>query len=420
MLEASQRWRVRILRDLEDESRCVRKRPPFRVSFYGPGAAERKDAFVRRWNPESHVLEIEAKDAGAGTPSVEEDQWLRDRRQARHAIVVCNQEIESIRLTLGISSTLGGDLEVTRVATQRQTVLDEMLRVRTAREDMATATIRDIAELGSNTHKMSLDARQRLVETLKKDLEKKGLDDSIALERATELFARPRLRLHSDSTWRARPAEQPLLKALVAPVPVSVLVRARLAVDLATPENLREAAERLSGEGEGLAAFVGWCEYIRHLAAQRSRDEMQSGLERDPGDETGAELLRLARVALPAARAARNGDPGARLTGGSRVVVFAGDPDELSPMTSAALEPLLKEALEGYEGAVYSRKGRNGARSIVAEVADELRVTTKEYPSGDGHGVDACLRIWDDLVKEGIDAEEVPVIACPGEDHPTA
>ena len=34
--------------------------------------------------------------------------------------------------------------------------------------------------------------------------------------------------------------------------------------------------------------------------------------------------------------------------------------------------------------------------------------------------MDACLRIWDDLVKEGIDAEEVPVIACPGEDHPTA
>jgi TrkA family protein len=417
MLEASRQWRIQILQDLE--SRSTWKRPPFRVSLYGPDAVNRKDAFVRRWNPESQVLEIEAKDAEAGRASVEEDQWLHDRReQARHAIVVCNQEVEGVRLTLGISGALGGGLEVTRVATQRKSVLDERLKERTAMADVATATVEDIAQLGSDAVKMSRDARQRLVETLADDLgtknEKKGADREQARVQAATLIGRPELRLHTDSTWRTLPAEQPLVRALVDPVPVSVLLRARLAVDLGKPDNLRYAAEQLTENGERLASFVAWCEYVRHVARD-SQQTLLTDLELETGDEVADELLGLARDVLPRMRARRNGDPGTGplSTVNPHVVVFAGDPGRLSRTTRAAFKPLLESALEGYEGVVYSPMGAGGAQSLAAEVADDLGVVTRPYAPENGHGAHACLRMWRDLVADGIEPEDVPVVACP-------
>ena len=404
---ALQRWRVRMLRDFEDGRSG---KPPFRVSVYGADAADRVDAFVRKWEPEPQVFQL-----FAGT--VEEDRWLHERHRARHAIVACNQELESVRLTLEISRALGGDVEMTRVATQPKSVLDKRLKHRTAASpDLATTKIRDIAVLGSNSEKMSADARTRLIHAL----EKRNLNERQARERTAALLSRKELSVHSDSTWRVLPAERPLLRALVHPVPVSALVEARLAVDLGTPENLRTAAERLSDEGDMFAAFAAWCEYLRHVARE-SPDEMRTGLALRTADEAAEGLLRLRRTMMLASRAARNGDPGlASGTAHARAVIFTGDPAP-PPATSRALKKLLEHALADYPGIVYSRAAPDGSPGVVGEVARGLHLKdVREHPSHDGIGVEECLRTWRELSNDGIDVEDVRVVAYPDGDETVA
>jgi len=226
LLVVLRRWRSEILRAAENEPDPNQPTvPPFRVSVYGSDAIDRADAFVRRWSPESHVLELEAQNTGAAGSSAREDQWLRERREARYAVIICNQEIESVRLTLEISGAMGGDVTITRVATQSGGELDRRLEKRTKSRDLATTKVREIAELGWSRSEMSADARRRLQDVL----DPERFDRDAARGVTVALFDDPELKVHSDSTWRVLPVEQPLVEALVRPVRVSELVRARLA-----------------------------------------------------------------------------------------------------------------------------------------------------------------------------------------------
>jgi hypothetical protein len=423
VLAALRRWRVQVLRDVETHADVARR--PLRVSIYGPGANDRADALRRRWRPESNLLELEAKDIDpAGDVSIEQDDWLRERNVAGHAIVACVHELDGIRLTLALSRALGGRVLMTRVTTQPASVLDERLHERTARNDrLATTEVRAVADLAGDRDAIGhVAARQRLAAALEPDIGAQA-----ARTRATELFARRSLRIHSNPGWRVPPCERVLLSPLLSPVPVSAMVRAGLALDLEAPENLRVAGERLSANGDEHQAVVAWCEYARHVDAASPR-AVRDGLLAPTGDPLADEILRMRAHTL--AGTVHTPAEGI-LAGTTRVVILAGAAGSMTGETRSLLQPLLRRALDGFQGVLLSGGTSAGLPGLVGETARDLGLHVIGYvPTGRGEPdlypvlretcaseeftVREPLAMWSDILAAGIDVDDVRVVACPG------
>jgi hypothetical protein len=442
ILAALRRWRVRLLRELE--SPTPHERPPMHVSLYGPAAVDRVERLRRRWLPEPHVLALEARDAPAtGEPPGKAEEWLRKPDRADHAIVACLEELDGVGLTLEISRTLGTRGWMTRVTTQPESVLDVHLEQRTARSQHLAATkVKSIAELACKTNRMSrLAGRQRLVDALS------GARVGNPSGRADELYRhRAQLGLRSDSTWRIRPRERPMLEALLqahAPgddperaVPLSALVRAGLRVELATPANLRVAALRLSAASPD-QAFAAWCELARHVS-----EESPGQLLEAPGepvkDGNAERLLLLRRASLGDGRALVDMEPdGSALRGFEHATIIAGAAGTMSEKTKKRVQELLEPALRGYPGVVLSGGTAVGVPGAVAEVARHLgRVArvgyapagkadrglypiVRETPRAEQFSVREPLAMWTDILRAGIAVENVRVVAFPGHEITT-
>ena len=346
-------------------------------------------------------------------------------------MVACADELDGVRLTLSISRALGGGVLMTRVTTQPMTVLDRRLRERTeSNEQLATASIKEIAALACDPHAMArVAARQRLEVALERDL---GADADAA---ASQLFER--LSVHSDATWRSPPPERAMLRQLLEPVPISALVDAGLAVDLETPENLRAAAQRLTAAGATVDAFTAWCEYARHVT-QTSPEHVLSGLNEPAADKTATEILSLrAQLILRNARpAGKRSTPDARggvLAGAQRIAIIAGGADTMTrdSETYKMAGTLLRRSLEGFDGMLLSGGTSAGLPGLVGEIARDYGLRVVGYvPAKQGdpslypvlretHGSANFselepLEMWSDIVASGIDVDAVRVVAFPG------
>ena len=430
VLAALRRWRVRTLRELE--AGTGRTRPPMHVSVYGPGAEARVVRLRARWRPEPEVLMLEARDGPPpGDPPGDGELWLRRPGRADHAIIVCASELDGIALTLTVARALGGHARVTRVTTQRESALDTHLEQRTAAsEQLASTEVKSVAELGARPERM-----QRLsdLERLGAALAAPGVaDPRQARERARAALAAPELEIVSDSGWRSRPAERPLLQALLsrpAPgVPLSAIVRAGLRVTLETPGNLLESAQVLGAAGDRHAP-AAWCAWVQSLAA-RPPEAQLAALTAATADPTGAHIIALRRAAL-GDRPALAAYPARPLIAAESVVILAGAAASMSPGEQRALDPLLGRALDGLPGILISGGTAVGMPGLAGRVARRLGLTLIGYvPAGQGdtelyaelrETPDASdfslaepLAMWTDLLSGPITPEQVSLLACPG------
>ncbi|MGO9659062.1 MAG: NAD-binding protein, partial [Acidimicrobiales bacterium] len=365
VLAVLRRWRVRVLRELESTS--PHQRPPVHVSVIGPGAVSRVEGFYARWGPEAEVLSIEARDIEGASGSLDgAEDWLRKPDRADHAIVACLDELDGVRLTLELSRALGGAVRMTRVNAQLESALDAHLEERTMRSDeLATTSVKSLADLACRPAVMGrLEGPQRLADALARD--SSSSDGPAGL--SAELYERANtLGLRSDSAWRVRPCERPLLQALLYPVPLSAVVRAGLKVELARPSNLRYVAERLSATGSP-AAFAAWCEYVRHVALA----DDQAALATPSPDENANDLMKLRRATLGDSQALAGLHPRASvLEGAGRVAIIAGAAGNLQANAGPELARLLGTALCRYDGVVLSGGTAAGVPGIVGAVARE-------------------------------------------------
>ena len=255
---------------------------------------------------------------------------------------------------------------MTRVNAQLESALDAHLEERTMRSDeLATTSVKLLADLACRPTVMGrLEGPHRLADALARGSSSSNGPAGLS----AELYERANtLGLRSDSAWRVRPCERPLLQALLYPVPLSAVVRAGLKVELARPTNLRYAAERLSATGSP-AAFTAWCEYVRHVAI----DDDQAGLATPLPDENANDLLKLRRAVLGDRQALAGLHPrGSVLEGAGRVAIIAGAAGSLHASAGPELARLLGTALCHYDGVILSGGTAVGVPGIVGAVARE-------------------------------------------------
>jgi voltage-gated potassium channel Kch len=428
VLAALRRWRVRLLRGLEQPS--GRQPTPMRIGIYGPDACARVERLRRRWLPEPAVLELEAKDSElTGAVSASEATWLVQRRHAAHAFLACTNELDGVELSLGLSRLLGTGVLLTRVTTQPASLLDERLRIRNAEDpQLATTEILPIDELAYDRRAMTeISAPERLVRAL----EEVDLGEPDARRMSAELFARDRLGIHSDPMWRVVAGEGALARPLVAPVPISAMVRACLSIDLEAPGNLRAAAEALGREGRPREAFTAWCEYARHVTAACPESE-RAGLRRASGEELADTVLRMRASTLGTGeRPADGGAASGVLAGAKRVTIFAGAATAMTATSEGLLRPILLRALDGYDDIVLCGATATGPASLIGATARKLGLHVVGYASADRggrglyaspretsgtgeFGVRESVRMWCDIFAAGIRVEDVRVVACAG------
>lgn len=421
VLAALRRWRVRTMRDLESGSGL--RRPPMHISVYGPGAERRVARLRDRWHPEPSVITLEGRDSAApGDAGDRFDEWLRTPDRGDHAIVVCRDELDGIALTLTVARALGDHGRMTRVTTQFENALDAYVEERTARSlALATTEVKSIADLGDRPAEMSeLTPERRLIDALSRDS-----GDRDARQRAGALFARSSLRLRTDTTWRIRASEHPLIAGMLAldpplpPVPPSALLRAGLRIDVDAPDNLRVAAEWLTATGDA-AAVAAWCEYIRHGGAPGASAYGEAAVDH---------LLALWASLTPGPDAHPRGS--GPLAGARRVTIFAGAAGSMSPLAVRELEPLLDRALEGYEGVLLSGGTAVGVPGIAGRIARRrgldligyvpegagdraLYEVLRETPGAHDFSVLEPVGMWRDVISAGIEPASVRLVVCPG------
>jgi voltage-gated potassium channel Kch len=432
ILAALRRWRTRVLRELESDS--PHNRPPMHISVIGPGAVDRVERLCDRWPVDPHILRLEAHDSAAVYDvALDSGEWLLRPGRADHAIIACSDELQGIGLTLALGRVLGGDIRLTRVTTQLQSVLDEHLEQRTANDDeLATTEVKSIAELACKPERMSRTGLRRLTHALAAHDDR---DAAGAARQARALYEhRVQLGLRTDRNWRFRSCEQPILSALLEaqaasdsgdpPVPLSALVRAELRVELASAPNLLAAAQVLSRKGP--YAFATWCEYVRRASLDSLR-----GLTHAP-DECVHRLLHLKRATLGDHEAIEQLPPGPPvLNEAERITIFAGAAGTMPDETCRQLHDLLARALMSYDGVVLSGGTAEGLPGVVGAVTQALDVRCVGYTTA-GRGdrelyseihesagatnlsVGEPLAMWTDIVRAGIAPDHVCLVAFPG------
>jgi len=394
VLATLRRWHERILRSGDA--------PPLRISIFGPDAVIRLDRLQQYWRPVPAVATLEAQDAPLSDEGALE--WLREEGRADHAFVVCMEELDGMRLTLGVSRALGPDIAMTRVTTEARSLLEERVAIHTEQNPyLASAKMVELAEVASDSDNLTdLDERQRLAKAL-------GSSDT-----ATALFEGRKLDIHSSSYWRLPECERQLLEPVLSPVPLGAFVRARLQVDM-SPRSLQTIAAKLSLEEPLGRGFTAWCCYLSSLQGDEVPDDVLSAAV-GPTQE----LLRLRASALRV-----NGRTEAR------VAIVAGGADGMSETTAEATRELLTQALLGYDGVLLSGGTSSGLPGIVGEVARQRGIRAVGYaPEGQGDpGIYPELRhtpgstvftvleplhMWRDIIAANISPQSVRLLAFPG------
>jgi voltage-gated potassium channel Kch len=418
---ALRRWRVQVLADSEHGVR--RPRWPFHVRVLGPAATERVERMRTQWRPEPDVLAIEAKDTStSGEPLRGAEAWLTGTARPDHAVVACNDELTGIALTLAVSRAVGPDVRVTRLTAQLESVLDLHLEQRTSgSRTIATTNVESIAELACDVKHMSrVSGPERLADALQAD----GREPGAAHAAAKDLFSRRlALGLRSDASWKIRPLERSMVRALIDgisegatdQVPLSALVRAGLRVSLTRPENLRIAAEHLPAEPV-LTRNATWIEYARSVGGA-------SAGASSPGEPQAQAILAL----TARARAVGRADPEA-----GRAVIFVGAAKSMTPIAEDAIGELIDGALVGYDGMILSGGTAEGVPGLVGRAAARLGLSDRlvgYVPRGFGDhdlypqlretgsadfGLYEPLLMWAEILGKGIPIENVRVVAFPG------
>jgi TrkA-N domain/RyR domain len=424
ILELVRKWRVRILRDLE--SAKPHKSPPVHVSVIGPAAVARTDTLLRQWHPEPDVVWIEARDVDLDAESLSgAEEWLQRPDRADHTIVACQEELDGIRLTLQLSRTLPEGVCMTRLAAQPTSDLDEQIQDRTKRRpELATTQVKSLAELASDPSRLErAHGPERLVSALKQS----GCDEQRATDLSADLYDKASaLDLRSDSGWRIRACERPILEALLAPVPPSAIVRAGLRVDVASAANLSEAAARLSAQ-DSPAAFAAWCEYARHEVDHKA-------LAKQPVPDGAIDnLLRLRLSTLGETVDLSSFQPGPIIAEDvDAVAIFVG-PSEMSTRVSSEAETLLLAALRGYGGVILASGSGSGISHVVASTArarglsgqlfgyarancgnPELFSMLRTVPDSPRSPAEEQLAMWTDVLSASIPVHKVRVVAFAG------
>jgi hypothetical protein len=460
ILAALRRRRARQLR--EEELGGGLAAPLVRVTLIGPSAEERIDQIRKRWDPESQLLELEGRDLEPDEDSLEgDDRWWRDRRLPGHALVACSEALDGLGLTLAICRALGNGIPLTRVATQPESELDRHLEDRTKHSRyLATTEVRSIADLTwSDDGIRRIFTRERVASALR-DCQ---LSDAEA--RADALLDGRRVDIYSDSAPRMLPpASRWLPEAVLTgaakqsgiadPVPLSALIRAGLAVNLASARNLLIAAEELAARrGEDEHAFGAWCEYARRVPP-----EPPETLATPTANDLGAAVLRLRQVALALAAATGEDDPGALdehneelikahaslaaldllkpdptvvslIRDSGRVAIFAGGADSMEEATRAAIGELLLKALLKFDGLVLTGGTDVGLPGAVRDAAAQRGVrlvgyaprglgdpgvTLRNTDGADEFSVREPLAMWADIFAAGVPMHTVRVVVFPG------
>ncbi|HMD57897.1 MAG TPA: NAD-binding protein [Solirubrobacteraceae bacterium] len=396
---ALRRRRARRLRDGSDTAM-----PVLRITIIGPEAESRLAALVQHWHPEPTIVETIATDIDLhDEASILTSRWLPDWCEAQRALVACEEELESIALAVALSRALGREVELTRVRTQPHNELDEQLEDHTRDSSrLARIEVRSIADLAWDDSAARIDQvspSNRLAAALRAE-GVKGSDADLAAE---HVLKRRALGIHTDPAPRLAPATARLVEGLLgavcanegdsATMSVSALVRAGLAVDLDSVENLRMGADRLSKEGSS-DAFAAWCEYARRLPpdAKRTNTYLETNLlapARAVG-ETGAPL-RLRAAALGAEQALAELEYDADAVGvirsltSERIAIFAGGAASMSDKAQRAAAAILEPALQRYDGLILTGGSDVGLCGVVRAQADANGVPVLGYaPAGRG------------------------------------
>ncbi len=424
VLAALRRWSVRVLRELESDSRHAR--PPMHISLLGAEAVARVERLRVRWQLDPAVLMIEGRDCPRSSElGTEVHDWLLTPHRADHAIVACKAELEGVGMTLELSRALGDDVLMTRITTDLESVFDMHLEQRTAASPrLATTEVKSIADLAYDPEAMRhLAGPRRLQQALTREF-----DAAEATRVSIRLFNRPELGLHSDRAWRIRECERAWLQALLDPVPLSAVVRAGLAVDLASPQNLRTVAEQLSERAQHANAFGAWCEYARRVDA----DSLAELASVAGADRTAEIAVRLRRATLGDLDAISELAPdGSVLIDAPRVAIFVGAAGSMSAAAESELERLLERGLVGYDGMLLSGGTGVGVPGVVGRVARKLGIglvgyaprgradrdlypVVRETPDANDFSMLEPLAMWTEILNAGIDLDWTRVVVCPG------
>ena len=439
VLATLRRWRVRNLREREAGTGLIR--PSIHISLYGPGAEHRVATLRETWRPEPEVLTLEGRDSPPPSHAgLESDGWLRAPDRGDHAIIACTDELQGIALTLTVARALGATARVTRVTTQFENALDAYVEERTAGSHaLAPTEVKSIADLGARPEQMSERQNvQRLIEALERDRHHRStgtvrsLTDASppppapdAAAQARAVLGRPDLRIRSDTTWRVRPAERPLLNAMLdlgpqlQPVPLSAILRAGLRVDLDSAPSLLSAAHRLSEQGDP-AALTAWCEYLRLTRSDPDQRAADLAAMQEVGTSSDPRVQRLialaAAVAGDRAGLGTSEPDGAVLADAARVTIFGGAADAMTAQSRRELEPLLETALAAYDGMILAGEPSEGLPGLVSRIArhHDLQLIGYPPPGGGEFSPLEPLAMWTDILRAGCAARNVALVACPG------
>jgi hypothetical protein len=406
---------------------------PFRISLIGPRAIVRVERVIRSWSPEPEVMELEAEDVDThDESSILANRWIRDRRVPAHCLVACEEELDSIELTVTMSRILDPSVPLTRVTSQPESELDRQLHSRTRHR---VRSISDLAWGGEGSGVDWISAGKRLSSAL---VLENVRDPEV---RAKELLDDRELGIHSDSAPRVSPGNRPLVQALLEAaspdaecdgnILLSALVGAGVSINLEAGPNLRRAAEHLAAaNGTGHDSFRAWCEYARHAP-----DEM---LERDPRpvDPLGASIVGLRLAARGRTNSLSLASPNPVDSNTSRIAIFAGAAASMPQETCVATQALLTRAFRHYDGLILTGGSTVGLAVAVRAAARVVGLHVVGYaPAGYGEPGDGVvlretatdgtsgeetfserepMAMWTDILAGAFNAADVRVVAFPG------
>jgi voltage-gated potassium channel Kch len=435
VVAALRRGRARRLR-----AQSAQPAAALRITIVGVAAERQLAAIEKRWHPEPAIVGLAATNIDLrDEPSLLKSRWLPEWRRAAHALVACEDELDSIALAVALSRALGRHVRLTRIRTQPSNELDEQLRLHTlASADLAVISVYSIADLAWGGGIARLDdiaAPNRLAAALRAE----GVEPTGAGKAAEHLLTQHWLGVHSDPAPRVTPASASLIGGLLRAaregggksVSVSALVDAGLDLDLESRSNIGRAAEQLTAESDE-DAFNAWCEYAR----------------RTHGDEgPGAELLARAQVAAewgtPLRLKAQVLEVAGALEGldvdhavlaylrehaPPRIAIFAGGAASMSGEAERAAAELLERALYRYDGMILTGGNDVGLCGAARTAAEANGVPVLGYapigqgfagtwlrstPEGDFSNTEP-VAMWTDLLAAERVAADVRVVAFPG------
>lgn len=432
------RARARRLRETPIASTAAT--PALRITLIGPKAESSLAAIARRSQPEPTLVELAAADVDLrDEDAISTSRWLREWREASHALIACEDELDSIALSVALSRALGKGVRLTRVRTQPRNELDRRLQSQTLRSaHLATITVHSIADLAWGEDACRIDdiaAPRRLAAALRAE----GLQAEDAEQAARRVFAQPWLGIHSNPAPRVRPTSAAIVRALLraagngdrATASVSALVNAGLIVDLDSRSNVRRAAEQLADENNN-DAFAAWCEYARQTPERPAVATELLSLARAAPKSRVALKLKAAAILEGAALDGLEPDAAIveeiRSRSSSPIAIFAGGAASMSGETERAVAKLLERALYRYEGllltggsdvglcgAVRSAARMNGAAVLGYAPADRGLASAWSRTTAGGEFSEAePVAMWTDLLAAGRSAADVRVVAFPG------